>query len=303
MSRLFFRKLLVILPLVALFCLVVLLREKSLFMLGLLALCFGLRHGLDADHILAIDNVTRNLQADNQNAYTTGTFFALGHSTIVFLLTLGIVCGINSIHAHFAGLQKMGDVTGAVISAVFLWITAGMNIYALSSTASKHTPFTPKGFLSSLLKPVFRSVDKPWKMYFVGFLFGLGFDTATEVGLLSISASSALQGFHASLILFLPILFSAGIVFTDSCDALFMSALYCSTLVRTHQLQSYYKTIVIIATLLAVIVGFSELIGISSWQLHNNIFIQMNNHFGWLGGSIMIFFAALFLFLRRKSFT
>lgn len=272
-------------------------------MLGLLALCFGLRHGLDADHILAIDNVTRKFQTHNQPAYLTGTFFALGHSTIVFLLTLGIVCGVESVHAHFTELQKIGGIIGSVISAVFLWITAGMNIYALSTQKGKHSHITPAGFLSSLLKPLFQSIDKPWKMYFVGFLFGLGFDTATEVGLLSVSASSALQGFHASLILLLPILFSVGMIFTDSCDALFMTALYSRASAHTHRLQSYYKTIVIITTIMAIFIGFSELVSISSLQLNTDFFTQINNHFELIGGSIVIFFATLFLFVKRKSFT
>jgi high-affinity nickel-transport protein len=189
------------------------------------------------------------------------------------------------------------------MSAVFLWITAAMNIVVLMDRKSAHAHFSPKGFLFSLCKPIFNTINKPWKMYFVGFLFGLGFDTATEVGLLSISASSVLQGFHASVILLLPILFSIGMVFTDSCDALFMSAVYRSTSVRAHQLQFYYQLIMVVATVLAILIGLSEVIAISSMQFNTHLFKLINNHFEWIGASIVILFSIIFLYAKRKSFT
>ena len=281
---------------------IVLFHHHTLEMLGLLALSYGLRHGFDADHILAIDNAVRQFQANNQRSDTTGIFFALGHSTIVFSLTVFIVLGITHIHAHFTQLQKIGDVAGSILSALFLWLSATLNFSSLLSSNHAHSHAS---FIGKYLSRFFYLIDKPYKIYWVGFLFGLGFDTATEVGLLSIAATSALEGFQIGLVLLLPILFATGMVLTDSFDSLLMSSLYRSTAKQNEKLRFYYKIIIVVTGMLSFVVGLSELISISNSEMHNGILYALNginHHFEMIGGTIAIIFFISFLYIQYRYY-
>lgn len=280
-----------------------------MLMLGLLALSFGLRHGFDADHIVAIDNITRKFQAEEKNSLSTGLFFALGHSTIVFLLTLMIVCGLKHFHHTEKTLQVYGGVIGASISAVFLWLTAAMNINALIILLKnkQHQHTLPRSILSFIGKTFFQKIDKPSKMVGVGFLFGLGFDTATEVGLLSIAASSTLKGFNLSLILLLPILFASGMILTDSLDSMFMSSLYRLTAKNKNKLRRVNIAIITFTTTLAFGIGLLELIRMCGNQWHwKSIAITLSQWVDtrseYIGAAIVFILTASWLFtLRRLS--
>lgn len=298
MYRSFLIKLFLLLAVVWVLCFAILSQQHAMLLLGLLAFSFGLRHGFDADHIIAIDNVTRQLRADNKASVSTGLFFALGHSSIVFILTLLILLGTKIVHGQFHALQDIGGIVGSIISAFFLWLSAAMNIHALLSRQKKighHHP-AARSILTFLAKRIFQKINCPQKMYFVGFLFGLGFDTATEVGLLSIAATSSLQGFQAGSILLLPILFASGMILTDSLDSLFMSSFY--------QLRGYNVKVIVFTAVLALFIGAIEIIGIMPLNRWYSFIINMtgwiNNNFEIVGGTIVLLFFILWCYTQLK---
>src|ERR1700761_926089 len=192
---------------------------------ALLAYGFGLRHAVDADHIAAIDAVTRKLMQTGKRPLGVGLSFSLGHSTIVILATLGIAWTSHSLHGRFETCKEVGSTLGTLVSASFLLVLAAVNLVILRDVWRRYrhvqrngelpaqTPdsIAPAGLLSRALRPLFRLVTKSWHMYPVGVLFGLGFDTATEIGLLAIAASQASKGLPLYSILVFPALFTAGI--------------------------------------------------------------------------------------------
>lgn len=185
------------------------LNMPELFSYLIIAAGLGLRHGLDADHIVVIDNITRKLVSDNKTSATTGLFFALGHSTIVFLMTIMVVLGLNSTHDYWQSIDKFGNNFGAIISMLFLSITLILNIIMLRDVKKRSYSEVNSNYPRSG-NYLLRSIDNPHKMYLVGFLFGLGFDTATEVGLLALAATTLLHGVSVYWILLLPISFACG---------------------------------------------------------------------------------------------
>jgi nickel/cobalt transporter (NiCoT) family protein len=211
--------------------------QPALLGTALLAYTFGLRHAVDADHIAAIDNVTRKLLQIDRSPLGAGLFFSLGHSTVVVALTVGVAFAATVLTTHFDDLRGFGGLIGTSVSALFLFVLAIANLVVLASVirtfraVRRGEPLVEtdldlllnnRGFLSRLLRPLLRLVSRSWHLYPVGFLFGLGFDTATEVALFGISAAQASHGLSFWSVLVLPILFTAGMSLVDTTDGILM---------------------------------------------------------------------------------
>ena len=212
--------------------------QPILLGMALLAYVFGLRHAFDADHIAAIDNVVRKLMNERKAPYSAGFFFSLGHSTVVVLASFGIAAIAAIAHDRFVGFRVVGGLVGTVVSSLFLLIIGVanlfilMNVWAAFQRARRgeriaeedlNSFFAGPSFFAKLFRPVFQIVSRSWHMYPVGFLFGLGFDTATEIGVLGISASQATQGMSCWTILVFPALFTVGMSLMDTTDSLLMT--------------------------------------------------------------------------------
>lgn len=204
---------------------------------ALLAWVFGLRHAVDADYIAAIDNVVRKLMQEGQRPVAVGFFFSLGHSTIVVLASVAVAAVAASMQDRLEATKAIGGVIGTAVSAAFLLAIAVANLVILRGvwSAFRETRRTRRldetqlnvllagrGFLTRLFRPLFRSISRSWHMYPLGFLFGLGFDTATKIGLLGIAATEAAHGLPLWQILVFPALFTAGMPLVDTADSALM---------------------------------------------------------------------------------
>src|SRR6516162_652593 len=202
-----------------------------------LAYTFGLRHAVDADHIAAIDNVTRKLMQDGQRPAGVGFFFSLGHSTVVVIASAIIALATGALQDRFVSFKAVGGVVGTLVSAFFLFLVAAANLVILQSVyrtfqeVRRGSGFVEedlnhllaqRGLLCRLFRPMFGLVSRSWHMYPLGLLFGLGFDTATEIGLLGISAAEASKGLSFWAILVFPELFAAGMSLIDTTDNILM---------------------------------------------------------------------------------
>ncbi len=247
-----------------------------------LAYSFGLRHAFDADHIAAIDNVTRKLMQDGQRPAGVGLFFSLGHSTIVVALSVALAITATALQENFEAFKTFGAVTGTIVSALFLFAIAAANvivlisIYRVFTTVKSGGAFVEedldlvlanRGLLGRLFRRFFRAVDASWKMYPIGVLFGLGFDTATEVGLLGISASQAAQGLSIWSILVFPALFTAGMTLIDTTDSVLMLGAYGWAFVKPIRKLYYNLTITATSVVVAVVVGGLETLNLIGDQL------------------------------------
>ncbi len=281
----------------------------------LLAYSFGLRHAVDADHIAAIDNVTRKLMQSGQRPVTVGLMFSLGHSTIVILATIGIAATAMALQSRMDGMKEVGGMIGTLVSTFFLFAIALLNLIVLRSVlrafqrVRRGEPYVDedldmllanRGFLARIFRPLFRLVTRSWHMYPLGFLFGLGFDTATEVGLLGISAAGAAQGMSIWSILVLPVLFTAGMTLIDTTDGILMLGAYGWAFVKPVRKLYYNITITTISVLVALIVGGIEGLGLLGGQLHlSGGFWQavgsLNDNFGMIGYVIIGVFLASWL--------
>jgi high-affinity nickel-transport protein len=280
-------------------------RYPALLGTALLAYTFGLRHSVDADHISAIDNVTRKLMQEKKRPTTVGFFFSLGHSTIVILLSVGIAVAAVFIQRVTPSLENAGGIVGTLISALFLYLIAFINLLVLWEIFQMFRKVTrgetyndqslddfldQRGLMARFFRPLLKVVDQSWKMYPVGFLFGLGFDTATEVGLLGITAVEASKGLPALYILILPLLFMAGMLLIDTTDGILMLGAYGWAFVKPVRKLYYNLNITLVSVLVAVVVGTIEVITIVSpllnltggfWSFLNQL------DFGLLGGIII----------------
>src|SRR6478736_3411129 len=208
--------------------------------LGTLAYLFGLRHAFDADHIAAIDNTTRKLLQQGKRPMGVGFFFSLGHSTIVFALVAGLALATRTVHSHVGVLHDYGGSVGAGVSGIFLWLIGILNLIVLIDIVRifgemrgghydnerLENRLLERGMMSRCFGRFFRLIDKSWQMYPLGVLFGLGFDTATEVGLLAVAAGVATHSVPFLAVLSLPILFAAGMSLMDTLDGAFMTHAY-----------------------------------------------------------------------------
>ena len=251
--------------------------RPALFGTALLAYIFGLRHAVDADHIAAIDNVVRKQMQEGNRPHSVGLFFSLGHSTVVVLATLAIAAGATTLQGRFELFRDIGGVIGTSISALFLLAIAIANVAILSSVwwsfqRVRHGGrleadqldliLSGQGVLTRRLRPLFRMITKSWHMYPLGFLFGLGFDTATEIGVLGISALQASQEMSPLSILVFPALFTAGMMLVDTTDGVLMVGAYGWAFVNPIRKLWYNLTITAVSVLVAVLIGGIEALGL-----------------------------------------
>jgi high-affinity nickel-transport protein len=277
--------------------------QPALLGTALLAYTFGLRHAVDADHIAAIDNVTRKLLQIDRSPLGAGLFFSLGHSTVVVALTVGVAFAATVLTTHFDDLRGFGGLIGTSVSALFLFVLAIANLVVLASVirtfraVRRGEPLVEtdldlllnnRGVLSRLLRPLLRLVSRSWHLYPVGFLFGLGFDTATEVALFGISAAQASHGLSFWSVLVLPTLFTAGMSLVDTTDGILMLGAYRWAFVRPMRKLCYNITITFVSVVVAVLIGGIEVLGL----LQDNFGLKgpfwdsigsLNEHFGLLG--------------------
>jgi len=246
---------------------------------GVLAYTFGLRHAVDADHLAAIDNTTRKLLQEGKDPWFIGTMFSLGHSTVVILLSLMFIIATRFIASNLTTFQNIGGIVGTLVSAGFLYILALLNtlvlfeIYSIYKQVKReknldeqrlNEALLKRGFMNRFFGKFFKIVEHEWQMYIIGFLFGLGFDTATEVAILAISAT--LAGAFASIpmttILVLPTLFALGMSLIDTLDGIFMRTAYGWAFKNTLAKLWYNLTMTLISVFIAAVVGTIELLGI-----------------------------------------
>ena len=277
------------------------LQYPALLGTALLAYTFGLRHSVDADHISAIDNVTRKLMQENKRPVAVGFFFSLGHSTIVVALSIAIALAAAYIQSAIPGFKSAGGLIGTSVSALFLYLIAFINILVLWEVfrtfqkvkrGEEYNDQTldeflnQRGLMGRFFRPLLKMVDKSWKMYPVGVLFGLGFDTATEVALLGISAIEAGRGLPIPFILIFPLLFTAGMCLLDTTDGILMLGAYGWAFVKPVRKLYYNLNITLVSVLVALVVGTIEIISIISGPLNltGGIWDYLSNlDFGLLG--------------------
>jgi high-affinity nickel-transport protein len=278
---------------------------------ALLAYSLGLRHAVDADHIAAIDNVTRKLIQDGKRPITVGFFFALGHSTIVLIAAALIAFTVGAM-AHFENFSRIGGVIATATSATFLFAIAAMNLAILRSVWHRFDIVRKggkyfaddldvllgrRGLLSRLFRPLFALIRHGWQMAPLGFLFGLGFDTATEVSLLGLAGAQAAHGVSWAGILVFPALFAAGMALIDTTDGVLMLGAYEWAFVKPIRKLYYNMTITGVSALVAIIVGGIETTALVANKLELNgggwaIASGLAEHFNTLGFAIIGLFAA-----------
>lgn len=253
----------------------------TFFTAGLLAYTFGLRHAVDADHIAAIDNTTRKLLQEGKRPLTVGTWFSLGHSTIVFGLAVAIIFAANAVNSAIPAIQQIGSVLGTVISGSFLVLIGLINllvaveIYRIFQQLKRgqlnehelEEQLAKRGFMNRYFGRLFRVIDRPSQMYPVGLLFGLGFDTASEIFLLAITAVIALAGAPIIIALVLPLLFTCGMVLVDTLDGITMRFAYGWAFHRPLRKVFYNLTVTIISVLVAFAIGGVEIIQVLGTEL------------------------------------
>ena len=253
-------------------------------MLGtaLLAYSFGLRHAVDADHIAAIDNVTRKLMQEGKRPISVGFWFSVGHSAVVVLVALAIVVTTTELAGTLTSWRDVGGIVSTSVSTLFLFTVAAMNIVILIGVwrTFRHVRrgglyaeqdfdllLNSRGLLARLFRPLFRLVTKSWHMLPLGFLFGLGFDTATEVALLGISATQAGQGMSMWAIMVFPALFAAGMSLIDTTDGVLMLGAYNWAFVKPMRKLYYNLVITAVSVVVAVLIGGIEGLGLLGDQL------------------------------------
>jgi nickel/cobalt transporter (NiCoT) family protein len=247
---------------------------------GALAYTLGMRHAFDADHIAAIDNTTRKLVGEGKRPLSVGFFFSLGHSTIVFVVALLLNVGIRSVNEQVrngsSGLHTVTSVIGTSVSGVFLYVIAALNVIVLAgivkvfremragrySEQELEAQLDKRGLMNRFLGPIARRADASWKMYPVGMLFGLGFDTATEVALLVLAGSAVVSGLPFYAILSLPVLFAAGMCLFDTIDGCFMNFAYDWAFANPVRKVYYNLTITGLSVFVAMFIGTIEILGL-----------------------------------------
>ncbi len=283
----------------------------SLLSLGSLAYFFGLRHAFDADHIAAIDNVTRKLRQDGKKSVGVGLFFSLGHSSVVLLLSIGVVVSVRAVSKHMHFLENIGGFIGTSVSASFLTIIGIINLFIffdlykifkahknLKSINNKELYqaseelLNKRGFFGRIFKSIYKKIDKSYQMYFVGFLFGLGFDTATEVAVLGISSALA-KNSHLPVwgILAFPVLFAAGMSLMDSLDGLVMMKIYDWAMIDAIRKIFFNLIVTGTSVFVALSIGLIEWLQVTSMQfnLKSPFFDYLNNlQFETLGVIVVI---------------
>ncbi len=253
---------------------------------GILALTLGMRHAFDADHIAAIDNTTRKLMSEGKRPLSVGFFFSLGHSSVVFALSVLLNFGIRSLDKQVrnghSGLHNITGIVGTSISGTFLYLIAALNVVVLVSIGKVfmdlrqgrynddelEEQLNKRGLMNRFFGPLAARIDTPWKIYPIGVLFGLGFDTATEVGLLVLSGDAVANGLPFYAILALPILFAAGMSILDTIDGCFMNFAYGWAFARPIRKIYYNITITGLSVFVAFAIGTIEFLGLLPSELN-----------------------------------
>lgn len=264
--------------------------------LGITAFTLGMRHAFDADHIAAIDNTTRKLLADGKRPVSVGFWFALGHSAVVILLAAGIAAGAKAVSNladdNSAAHHTLGIISTSV-SGSFLYLIGILNLIALIGIIrvyrrARTEGYDPheldvaldnRGFITRILRPLMKSITRPEQMFLIGLLFGVGFDTATEVTLLVLAGAGAAGGLPWYAILVLPLLFTAGMSLFDTLDGAFMNVAYRWAFANPIRKIYYNLTITGLSVAVALLIGTIELVGV----LHNNLALH-DPVTGWIAG-------------------
>ncbi|WP_322015711.1 HoxN/HupN/NixA family nickel/cobalt transporter [Paraburkholderia sp. J12] len=282
---------------------------------ALLAYGFGLRHAVDADHIAAIDNVTRKLMQEGKHPVGVGFFFSIGHSLVLLIGTVVIAATVMSLQSGFDSFNNVAGIIGTLVSGAFLLVMAILNLVVARDVYrtyrhvrrggdydddSLNILLNNRGLIARLLRPLFRLVSQSWHMLPVGFLFGLGFDTVTEVSLLTVAATEASKGLPIWSILAFPALFSAGMSLIDTTDGILMLGAYGWAFVKPIRKLYYNLTITIVSAAVAILIGGIETLGLIAGELNLQGWFwdrmnDLNNNFGLLGYGIIGIFAAAWI--------
>src|SRR5208337_3237038 len=251
--------------------------------LGLICYVLGLRHGVDVDHIAAIDNTTRKLIQQGKRPSTVRMWFSLGHSTIVVALIVGLVLATRAVATNIPALESSGAIVGTLVSGGFLWIIGLINaiivlgIYKVFQGLKQgklnqdelDNLLDKRGFMNRLFHPLFKIVSEPWQIYPIGVLFGLGFDTATEVALIAISVGVGVStDIPLYYILVLPLMFTCGMVLIDTTDGVLMRVAYGWAFLNPLRKVYYNLTVTIISVMVAWVVGSIEVFQVLSTELN-----------------------------------
>ena len=291
--------------------------------LGLVSYVLGLRHAVDADHIAAIDNTTRKLLQQQKRPVTVGMWFSLGHSTIVIALTVALVVATRAIVGAVPGLAEGGNIVGTWISGVFLFIIGFINVLIVLDVYRTFKglkegrikgnelddALNKNSFMGRTFRKLFKIVNEPWQIYPVGVLFGLGFDTATQVALIAISIGVAGTGIPFWVVLLLPLLFTAGMVTIDTSDGISMRCAYGWAFLKPIRKIYYNLTITIISVLVAFVIGGIEIVQVVSLEMG-----LTTGFWGWLAnldfetmgyaivGTFLIAWAIAMTYYRYKGY-
>jgi nickel/cobalt transporter (NiCoT) family protein len=280
-----------------------------------LAYSFGLRHAVDADHIAAIDNVTRKLMQEGKRPVAVGFMFSLGHSTIVVIGSAAIAATALSLQHRMDSVRQLGGIAGTLVSTLFLFGIAIVNLIVLRSIYAAFRRvrrgeryveedfdllLNSRGLLTRLFRPMFALIRESWHMYPLGVLFGLGFDTATEIGLLGLSAAEASKGLSFWSILVFPALFAAGMSLIDTTDNILMLGAYGWAFVKPIRKLYYNLTITLVSVVVAFAVGGIEALGLLAGQFRLqgafwDVIGMLNRNFGALGYIVVALFIVSWL--------
>ena len=282
--------------------------------LGSLAYTFGLRHAFDADHIAAIDNTTRKFLQDGKRSMGVGFFFSLGHSTIVLSLTAGLALAARTVNSRIPGFQDVGGTIGTSVSGTFLLLIGLLNLFVLMDILGVfrrmkqgqydeqklEDALQSQGLMSRFfLKRVGNRIDASWKMYPLGILFGLGFDTATEIGLLALAAGVATHHVPFLAVISLPIIFAAGMSLMDTADGAFMSHAYGWAFSNPVRKVYYNITVTSLTVTVALAIGMIELLQVTAakFSLDGGFWTFLDGlDFGKIGYVVVGLFIATWLF-------
>jgi len=301
-------------------------RNPTLLGIAGLAYSLGLRHAVDADHIAAIDNVTRKLMQAGQRPLSVGLYFSLGHSTVVVLVSTILALTAKAMTGTV--FRDIGSLIGTVASSAFLFAIALANVLILRSllgtlrrikargvatAQDTEHQLTTQGPMVRLLRPLLRLITRSWQMYLLGLLFGLGFDTATEIGVLGISATEAAKGLSFAAVLVFPLLFTAAMSLIDTLDSTVMVGVYGWAFVNPLRKLYYNITITGASVVIALVVGTVEALGLFGNRLNLsgslfNLVSSFNAHFAlWgyliIGGLVLSWLLSVTVYRLRRYAT
>jgi high-affinity nickel-transport protein len=297
--------------------------HPALLATAVLAYTLGLRHAVDADHIAAIDNVIRKLMQEGKQPLSAGFFFALGHSTIVVAMTVAVCVAATALAPRMAALTSVGGVVGTLVSATYLCLLGAFNLVILGAAwrawrlraggAARHAAIAgANGPLARLTRPLFRIATRSWHMYPIGLLFGLGFDTASEVALFALAAAEASRGLSLWSVLLFPALFTAAMALGDTADGALMMRAYGWATTHPARKLLYNLAITLVSVLVAFGIAGVELLGLLRgefdlagpfWRIVDRVNAQSSA----LGAAIVTVFLASWLLAlvlhksRRRS--